>query len=62
MIAYFPSFYPDELLYSLFARYYIKSGYMAYIYAAEDLYFSRTTRPDIEFINELKKQTKEIFL
>jgi len=60
MIAYFPSFYPDELLYSLFARYYIKSGYMAYIYAAEDLYFSKTTRPDIEFINELKKQTKEI--
>ncbi len=30
MIAYFPTAYPDELLYSQLARYYTKSGYMAY--------------------------------
>ncbi|MDY5231976.1 MAG: TniQ family protein, partial [Eubacteriales bacterium] len=42
---------PDELLYSQLARYYYKSGYMAYIFAAEDLFESRWVRPDIEFVN-----------
>ena len=26
MIAFFPELYPDELLYSWFARYYVKAG------------------------------------
>ncbi len=52
MIAFFPSPYPDELVYSLLARYYAKSGYVAYRYAAEDLYANKTVRPDIEFLNE----------
>ncbi len=60
MIAYLPSIYPDELLYSLFARYYVKSGYISYINAAEDLYMSKTTRPNIEFINELNENTIDI--
>ena len=51
MIAYFPKIYPGELLYSQLARYYTQSGYMAYRYAAEDLYINRTIRPDIEFLN-----------
>ncbi len=51
MIAYFPSPYPDELLYSQLARYYTKSGYMAYTYAAEELYVSKIVRPDMEFVN-----------
>lgn len=51
MIAYFPTAYPDELLYSLLARYYTKSGYMAYTFAAEDLFASKTVRPDMDFIN-----------
>ena len=51
MISYFPQIYPDELLYSQLARYYYKSGYMAYIFAAEDLFESRWVRPDIEFLN-----------
>lgn len=51
MIAYFPTIYPDELLYSQLARYYTKSGYMAYAFAAEDLFLSKTVRPDIEFVN-----------
>ena len=51
MIAYFPTAYPDELLYSQLARYYSKSGYMAYTYAAEELYVSKTVRPDMEFVN-----------
>ena len=42
MILYFPKAYPDELLYSQLARYYIKSGYTAYRFAAEALYKNKT--------------------
>ncbi len=51
MIAYFPTAYPDELIYSQLARYYTKSGYMAYTFAAEELFASKRVRPDINFIN-----------
>ena len=51
MISYFPGAYPDKLLYSQLARYYTKSGYMAYTYAAEELYASKIVRPDMEFVN-----------
>ncbi len=51
MIAYFPTAYTDELLYSQLARYYRKSGYMAYTFAAEELFISKTVRPDMDFIN-----------
>lgn len=54
MIAYFPSPYPDELLYSQLARYYTQSGYLAYTYAAQDLFAKKTVKPDIEFINKLR--------
>ncbi len=65
MIAQFPYFYPDELVYSLLARYYERSGYIRYIFAAEDLFQSKTVRPDIEFVNHytpavLQMITKEI--
>lgn len=60
MINYFPSFYPDELLYSLFSRYYVRSGYLAYVFAAKDLYLSKNTRPDIEFLNRLNSETKDV--
>lgn len=52
MIAYFPEIYPDELLYSLLARFYKNTGYPCYWYAAEDLFESKTVRPDIEFVNQ----------
>ena len=51
MITYFPAAYPDELLYSQLARYYTKSGYMAYTFAAEELFAAKTVRPDMDFIN-----------
>ena len=51
MITYFPTIHPDELLYSLLSRYYTKSGYMAYTFAAEELFTSKTVRPEIEFVN-----------
>lgn len=53
MISFFPNAYPDELLYSQLSRYYAKSGYLAYICAAEDLYQQKTIRPNMEFINAL---------
>lgn len=51
MIAYFPAPYPDELLYSQLSRYYIKSGHIAYIFAARELFERSTDRPDVEFLN-----------
>lgn len=51
MIVQFPLFYPDELVYGLLARYYVKSGYMRYTFAAQDLFALKTARPDIEFVN-----------
>lgn len=51
MIRYFPNFYPDELVYSLLSRYYAKVGHLAYRYAAEELFLSRSVRPDMDFVN-----------
>ena len=53
MIAQFPNFYPDELVYSLLSRYYAKSGYLSYTYAAQDLFKNKLVRPDIEFLNDM---------
>ena len=58
MISYFPELYPDELVYSLLSRFYVQSGYLSYIYAAEDIYNSKTVRPDPEFLNPLQDEVK----
>ena len=60
MIAFFPELYSDELLYSWFARYYVKAGYLTLTDALEDLYIHRYTKPDIEFLNELKPDVVEM--
>ncbi len=60
MITYFPEVYPDELLYSQLARCYVKAGYPAYIYMAEDFFQDRKVRPDIEFINSLTPAALQI--
>lgn len=52
MKLYFPEIYPDELVYSWLARYYIKTGYMRYSIVAEELFQQKTVRPDIEFLNQ----------
>ena len=57
MIGYFPDFYPDELLYSVLARYHAGSGYLGYITTAEDLFNSPWSIPDIEFLNTYTEQT-----
>lgn len=60
MIGFLPEIYPDELVYSWIARYYSRTGYAAYIDAIADFYEKRTIRPDVEFINRLNKEAKEI--
>lgn len=60
MIAFFPEPYPDELVYSLLARYYVKAGYLAFQYAVEDLYIHKYTNPDVEFLNELKPEVLDV--
>lgn len=56
MISFFPKAYPEELIYSQLARYYVKSGYLSLAYAIEDLYVHKYTTPDIEFLNEMKPE------
>ncbi len=60
MIAYFPKVYVDELLYSVFARYYIQSGSYVYRCVAEDLFVNPRAVPDIEFVNGLKEEVTGI--
>lgn len=55
MIGFFPEFYEDELLYSLLARYYIRSGYLNYVYAAEDLFQKNVKTAEIRFLSFLKE-------
>ena len=47
MIVQFPSFYPDELVYSLLARYSARSGYLRYTFAAEELLERPGARPSL---------------
>ena len=58
MISYMPPIYPDELVYSWFARYYVHSGHPAYVFALEDLFENRNMRPDVEFINRLDRDAR----
>ena len=55
MLGQFPTPYPDELLYSVFARYYVRSGYSNYIFAAEDLFQQRNVRPIFEYFPAIKE-------
>lgn len=57
MIAFFPAPYPDELVYSWFARYAVRTGYTTYRAVAEDLFVSNTAKPNLEFIMELNKES-----
>lgn len=56
MLGLFPKPYPDELLYSVLARYYVRSGYSNYVFAAEDLFQSRYVRPSFEYISPLNDE------
>ena len=55
MIGLFPTPYEDELAYSVFARYFARTGYLCYASAAEDLYVNPKNKPSFEFVNRLTK-------
>ena len=60
-IAFLPSPYEDELLYSVFARYHIKSGNIYQSDTFKELY-GTTEAPDTEFLNRMTNSTREILL
>lgn len=60
MIVYLPDIYPDELLYSVFARWYSHSGHVAYLHALNEIFVSKSTRPDPEFLNKLRPEMYQL--
>jgi len=52
----FPKLYPDELIYSVLARYYVRSGYSNYVFAAEDLFQNRYVRPSFDYVSPLNDE------
>lgn len=55
---FFPSFYPDELVYSLFARYHIKSGNIHFSDTSQELFGKVIINPELEFIDILTPTTR----
>lgn len=60
MIGFMPDFYPDELVYSLLARYYQRSGYLAYRYAAKELFEDPSARQDMYFLPRLTSRARTV--
>ena len=60
MITYFPEPYEDELAYSLFARFYMKSGYTTLRDVMDVLYVNKWYRADTLFFNKLKPEVVDI--
>ena len=56
MIAYMPTIYPDELVYSWFCRYYVHSGCFSHKEALQELYCKRSDYLNKEFIGNLNKE------
>lgn len=56
MLGLFPKLYPDELIYSVLARYYVRSGYSNYVFAAEDLFQNRYVRPSFDYVSPLNDE------
>lgn len=59
MIAYFPKIYEDELLYSVFSRFHIHTGYLFFECTKNALFENKETTPIIEFINKLNPDVVE---
>ena len=61
-ITYFPKLHPDELVYSVLARFYQGAGYPNYILGATDLFLNKTGMPSIEFVNGMRQEVLDILL
>ncbi|MBE6806692.1 MAG: hypothetical protein E7527_01575 [Ruminococcaceae bacterium] len=48
-----PAPYEDELAYSVWSRYFVRSGYVHYRSVAEDLFANPNVKPNMEFCNAL---------
>ena len=55
----FPSFYEDELVYSLFARCHVVFGNIFYIDTMNELFGKEHITPEIEFINSITPMTRD---
>lgn len=55
MIAYLPPIYEDELFYSWLCRVYAHSGYLSYKVALQEMLYSKSNNPSIEFIGHLNQ-------
>lgn len=60
MIAFFPEPYPDELAYSLFARYHVHSGNITFSATAKDLFQCKDAIPNPEFFAPLSEEVCSI--
>ncbi len=59
MIAYMPTIYPDELVYSWFCRYYVHSGCFSHKMALQELYCKKSDYLNKEFIGNLNRGAME---
>lgn len=60
-IAYFPTIFEDELIYSVLARFYVHSGSMSMEYVNKEIFISaRQGKLDKEFIKPLKQEVVEL--
>ena len=59
IFAFFPTFYEDELTYSLFARYHVKSGNTHYSDTAKELFGRTMVNYETEFIDTLTQEALE---
>ena len=53
MILYFPTIYPDELMYSVLSRTYAKSGYLSYTQAAEEFFENPKNPRLVQFLQKV---------
>lgn len=59
MIGFFPEAYEDELMYSLLARYRIRTGYMSYRTVASELFHNGGARPHVEYFIKFSQEALE---
>lgn len=56
---YLPEIYPDELVYSWFSRYFVRSGYTNHKMLISQLFYSIKNNPSVEFIGHLNKEAEQ---
>ena len=56
----FPSIYPEELVYSLFARYHVKSGNMYFRETSYELFGKILVNLETEFISPISDSAKKV--